>query len=42
MTREKVENMKKQTFQNYIKYFDFTTLFNELGWDNFNNILALK
>lgn len=29
--------MKKQTFANYIKDFDFETLFNELGWNTFNN-----
>ncbi|MCK5743071.1 MAG: hypothetical protein KAH48_12730, partial [Chlorobi bacterium] len=29
--------MKKIAFSEYIKSFDFKTLFNELGWDNFNN-----
>lgn len=33
--------MKKQTFTNYIKDFDFETLFNELGWDTFNNQLPV-
>ncbi len=29
--------MNKSTFSTYIKSFDFATLFNELGWDHFNN-----
>lgn len=33
--------MKKQTFTNYIKDFDFETLFNELGWDTFKNQLPV-
>ncbi|MBR9832850.1 hypothetical protein GYB57_11940 [bacterium] len=33
--------MKKQTFTNYIKDFDFETLFNELGWDTFANQLPV-
>jgi hypothetical protein len=33
--------MRKQTFTNYIKDFDFETLFNELGWDAFNNQLPV-
>jgi hypothetical protein len=33
--------MKKQAFTNYIKGFDFATLFNELGWDNFSNQLPI-
>jgi len=33
--------MKKQVFTNYIKDFDFETLFNELGWDTFNNQLPV-
>lgn len=33
--------MKKNRFSEYIKSFDFTRLFNELGWDNFNNNLPV-
>lgn len=33
--------MKKQIFTNYIKTFDFETLFNEMGWDTFNNQLPI-
>ena len=33
--------MNKSTFSNYIKEFNFKTLFNELGWDNFNNKLPI-
>ncbi len=33
--------MKKTTFTNYIKEFDFKSLFNDLGWDNFNNQLPV-
>jgi len=33
--------MKKQTFTQYIKDFDFEQLFNDLGWDNFNNQLPV-
>jgi hypothetical protein len=33
--------MKKQVFTNYIKDFDFSTLFNELGWDTFTNQLPV-
>jgi hypothetical protein len=33
--------MKKTKFSEYIKSFDFKTLFNELGWDNFNNNLPI-
>ena len=33
--------MKKQLFKNYIQEFDFTTLFNELGWDSFTNQLPI-
>jgi len=33
--------MKKNRFSEYIKSFDFKTLFNELGWDNFDNQLPI-
>jgi len=33
--------MKKQVFTNYIQDFDFAALFNELGWDTFNNQLPI-
>ncbi len=33
--------MKKKRFSELIKSFDFKTLFNELGWDNFSNILPI-
>lgn len=33
--------MKKNKFSEYIKNFDFPNLFNELGWDNFNNSLPV-
>lgn len=33
--------MKKSEFSKYIKSFDFKNLFNELGWDNFTNSLAI-
>lgn len=33
--------MKKNKFSEYIKSFDFKTLFNELGWDNFDNQLPI-
>jgi len=33
--------MKKNRFSEYIKSFDFKNLFNELGWDNFNNNLPV-
>ncbi len=33
--------MKKNRFSEYIKSFDFKNLFNELGWDNFDNNLPI-
>ncbi len=33
--------MKKQKFSRYLKAFDFKTLFNELGWDHFDNALPV-
>ena len=33
--------MKKSKFSQYIKSFDFKELFIDLGWDNFNNKLAV-
>jgi hypothetical protein len=33
--------MKKKHFASLLKAFDFQTLFNELGWDNFDNTLHL-
>jgi hypothetical protein len=33
--------MKKQLFKDYIQEFDFSTLFNELGWDSFTNQLPI-
>ncbi len=33
--------MKKNRFSEYIRDFDFSNLFNELGWDNFNNNLPV-
>ena len=33
--------MKKNKFSGYIKSFDFKNLFNELGWDNFDNQLPI-
>ena len=33
--------MKKATFTQYIKDFDFKSLFNDLGWDNFDNQLPI-
>lgn len=33
--------MKKNKFSEFIKDFDFSNLFNELGWDNFNNNLPV-
>lgn len=33
--------MKKTTFTEYIKDFNFISLFNELGWDNFQNQFAI-
>jgi hypothetical protein len=33
--------MKKQTFTQHIKDFNFKSLFNDLGWDNFDNQLPI-
>ena len=33
--------MKKNRFSEYIKSYDFKNLFNELGWDNFDNNLPI-
>ncbi|MDM8539751.1 Eco57I restriction-modification methylase domain-containing protein [Desulfococcaceae bacterium HSG9] len=33
--------MKKLKFSRYLKAFDFKTLFNELGWDHFDNTLPV-
>ncbi|MBN2747127.1 MAG: SAM-dependent methyltransferase, partial [Bacteroidales bacterium] len=33
--------MKKNRFSEFIKLFDFKNLFNELGWDNFDNNLPI-
>jgi hypothetical protein len=33
--------MKKKQFTDYLKSFDFKTLFNELGWDHFDNKLPV-
>jgi len=33
--------MNKKKFSRYLKAFDFKTLFNELGWDKFNNMLPV-
>jgi hypothetical protein len=33
--------MKKSQFSEYVKSFDFKNLFNELGWDNFDNNLPI-
>jgi len=34
--------MKKKIFSEYIKSFKFKQLFNELGWDNFNNTVPIS
>ena len=33
--------MKKQKFTEHIQKFDFKTMFNEFGWDNFDNTLPV-
>ena len=33
--------MRKDQFSEYLHSFDLKTLFNELGWDNFNNQLPV-
>jgi hypothetical protein len=34
--------MKKQKFTEYIQKFDFKNLFNELGWENFDNTIPIS
>src|SRR3990172_13241020 len=34
--------LDKATFKRYIQAYDFTTLFNELGWDYLNEVLPKK